>query len=100
YTATQASQPAYNPPATAQQPAYGTQSYPPAQTNTSIAPTAITQTPVASQTDAAQTATTDGASTASAATPPAAAPNPVPVQANTSLRVVATGFSAPAGLAF
>lgn len=31
---------------------------------------------------------------------PVAVPNPVPVLANTSLRIVATGFNAPAGLAF
>ncbi len=31
---------------------------------------------------------------------PAASPNPVPVLANSTLRVVATGFNAPAGLSF
>lgn len=31
---------------------------------------------------------------------PASAPNPVPIQPNLSLRIVATGFNAPAGLAF
>ncbi len=35
-----------------------------------------------------------------AAALPATAPNPVPVLANSSLRVIATGFSAPSGLAF
>jgi hypothetical protein len=84
----------------------------PYQANTPAQPYAAPQssmTPLPSQSpvsDVPATDTPDGrlatppAISEGAPTAPATPPNPVPLMPNTSLRVIATGFSAPAGLAF
>jgi hypothetical protein len=85
-----AAQPSF--PATASQP-----TYPPV--TSAIQPTAVTQTPPATEATA-ETSTTSAFPGAPTAAPVATTSNPIPLMANTTLRVVATGFNAPAGLAF
>jgi hypothetical protein len=80
-------QPAYQP----QQPTYTQPVAQPVQQNIAVAQPQITATPLA-QPAPAQSAPIPES--------PAVQPNPVPVMANATLRVVATGFRAPAGLTF
>ncbi len=77
-------------------PQSGPGSYQQTAPSQSYASPAAPQTPAYTQSQ--QPAAT---SPGTAVAPPAAqAPNPVPVLPNTTLRVIATGFNAPAGLAF
>lgn len=93
-------QPAYNPPAQAQQPAYTPPAYSPPAYSPPVQPQAqepATRYVPAQPTYAAQQPTV-------ASLPPAApvrtATNPSPVLANSTVRVIATNFNAPSGLAF
>lgn len=112
YPAPQSEVPAYNAPpsngglpslAPAQlQPPYNTGNANPPQGAYSAPPNSIAGTPSTQPTETISTGSVDDRdiSLPQSSPVPATPSNPIPVQANTSLRIIATGFNAPAGLAF
>ncbi|PZM78583.1 MAG: hypothetical protein DKT66_23635 [Candidatus Melainabacteria bacterium] len=98
-------QPAYTAPVQAQQPAYSQPAYsPPAYTPPAYQPPAQVQAqePASRYVPAqpAYTAQQPAVASLPPATPVRSATNPSPVLANSTVRVIATNFNAPSGLAF